>query len=115
MQARQQAFPLQQPTYTAPELHAHMAADHPQCRFCGTRFLDAEQYGLHMMDTHPYCELCDVDFRDAAEFTEHLGSVLAILMNADLPHSGCIAICMHMLMDLLPDGAFHWCYVQPKG
>lgn len=84
MQARQRAFPLQQPTYTAPELHAHMAADHPQCCFCGPRFLDAEQYGLHMMGAHPYCELCDDDFRDAAEFTEHLRSVPAILLKAIL-------------------------------
>lgn len=75
MQARQQAFPLQQPTYTAAELHAHMATEHPQCRFCRTRFLDEEKHWLHMMETHPYCELCDEDFRDAAEFTEHLGSV----------------------------------------
>ena len=80
MQARQQAFPLQQPTYTAAELHAHMAAEHPQCRFCRTRFLDEEKHWVHMLETHPYCELCDEDFRDAAEFTEHLGSVFTALL-----------------------------------
>lgn len=95
MQARQQAFPLQQPTYTAAELHAHMAAEHPQCRFCRTRFLDEEKHFLHMMGAHPYCELCDDDFRDAADFTEHLRS--ALLMHPQLC-SGCTAICMHMLM-----------------
>ena len=84
MQARQRAFPLQQPTYTALELHAHMATDHPQCRFCGTRFVDEDQYGLHMMGAHPYCELCGHDFRDAAAFTEHLRSAPAHFMHAFL-------------------------------
>lgn len=72
MQARQRAFPLQQPTYTAAEVHAHVAADHPQCRHCGMRFYDGEQHELHMMEVHPYCELCDEDFPGTAEFTEHL-------------------------------------------
>lgn len=72
MQARQQGFPLQQPTYTIAEVHAHVAADHPQCHHCGTRFYDEELHGLHMMEVHPYCELCDEDFMGPTEFTEHL-------------------------------------------
>ena len=80
MQARQRAFPLQQPTYTTAEVHAHVAADHPQCHFCATRFYDEEQLELHMMEVHPYCELCDQDFMDTAEFTEHLRSVPGFLL-----------------------------------
>ena len=59
-----------------------MVAEHPQCRFCRTRFLGEEQYGLHLMEAHPYCELCDDDFRDEAEFTEHLRSVSGLLVYA---------------------------------
>ncbi|KAL0054967.1 hypothetical protein WJX82_005281 [Trebouxia sp. C0006] len=72
LKAGGRAFPLQLPTYTAQELDAHIAGDHPKCQFCGTHFYEQEQWEMHMMANHPFCELCDADFRNAEEFTEHL-------------------------------------------
>ncbi|DBA97197.1 hypothetical protein WJX77_008532 [Trebouxia sp. C0004] len=72
MQAGGHAFPLKLPTYTAQELDAHIADDHPKCQFCSTHFYEQEQWEVHMMANHPYCELCDANIRNAEEFTEHL-------------------------------------------
>lgn len=71
-------FPLELPTYGAPEMQAHVEDAHPECEFCTARFFDADELFQHMRMHHTSCYVCvrggiaNQYFRDARTLGLHM-------------------------------------------
>ncbi|EIE26925.1 hypothetical protein COCSUDRAFT_46285 [Coccomyxa subellipsoidea C-169] len=51
-------FPLELEAYSADDLAAHMAAEHPRCDFCNLHMYSGDELYEHMREQHFTCDIC---------------------------------------------------------
>ena len=71
-------FTAERKLYSRSDLVSHRRRDHPECKFCGSRYFEEEELFKHCRRDHFFCHICEANglqniFAEYADLRKHFG------------------------------------------
>ena len=71
-------FTAERKLYTRSDLASHRRRDHPECKFCCSRYFEEEELFKHCRREHFFCHICEANgvqniFADYSDLRKHFG------------------------------------------
>merc|ERR1712232_851670 len=71
-------FTAERKLYSRSDLASHRRREHPECKFCGSRYFDEEELFKHCRKDHFFCHICEANglqniFAEYSDLRKHFG------------------------------------------